>query len=167
MQGLDVSPHLSSNLCEPYETVRPSEDILSLVADQATRQTVSAIFFFLVVLLLVYAPSFSGIWIYDDEPNILSNDNIHLTQVNLASLKKTFFLKFQDVHTAERIKRPLAYLSFALNWYVGQDQVFGYHLVNFIIHFTTTVFLYLFIKNSLMLPIVNSRYRNRAHLAAG
>ena len=44
--------------------------------------------------------------------------------------------------------------------------MFGYHLVNFIIHFTATVFLYLFIKNSLMLPIFDNRYHDRAHLAA-
>ena len=166
MQGLDVNPLLSSTRCEPEKSIDAPEAPLSLAVDQSTKQTVSALLLFLVVLLLVYASSFSGIWIYDDEPNILNNNNIHLEQINLASLKKTFFLKFQDLHTAERIKRPLAYLSFALNWYVGQDQVFGYHLVNFIIHFTTTVFLYLFIKNSLMLPIVNNRYRNRAHLAA-
>lgn len=166
MQGLDVNPLLSSTRCEPEKSIDAPESPLSLAVDQATRQTVSAIFFFLVVLLLVYTPSFSGIWIYDDEPNILSNDNIHLTQVNLASLKKTFFLKFQDLHTAERIKRPLAYLSFALNWYVGKDQVFGYHVVNFLIHFTATVFLYLFIKNSLRLPLFANTYHGSAHTVA-
>jgi tetratricopeptide (TPR) repeat protein len=165
-KALDVSLHLSPRHCEPDKTVRPSEDTLALIVDQPTRQTVSALFFFLVVLLLVYAPSFSGIWIYDDEPNILNNDNIHLTQINISALKKTFFLKSQDPYTAERIKRPLAYLSFALNWYGGQNRVFGYHVVNFIIHFTTTVFLYLFIKNSLMLPIFENRYHAQAHLAA-
>ncbi len=157
---------LSPRHCEPDKTIRPSKDSLFLIVDQPTRQTVSALFFFLGVLLLVYAPSFSGIWIYDDEPNILNNDNIHLTQINISSLKKTFFLKSQDPYTAERIKRPLAYLSFALNWYGGQNRVFGYHVVNFIIHFTTTVFLYLFIKNSLMLPIFDNRYYQQAHLAA-
>jgi len=166
MQGLDVNPHLSSTLYGPDRTVRPSRDTLTLTVGQPTQQTVSALFYFLVVLLLVYAPSFSGIWIYDDEPNILSNDNIHVEQVNFTTLKKTFFLKSQDPFAAERIKRPLAYLSFALNWYAGQNQVFGYHLVNFIVHFTATVFLYLFIKNSLMLPIFDNKYHNQAHLAA-
>jgi tetratricopeptide (TPR) repeat protein len=163
---LAVNPHLSPRHCEPDETIRPAGDSLSLIVDQPTRQTVSALFFFLVVLLLVYAPSFSGAWIYDDEPNILNNDNIHLTQINISSLKKTFFLKSQDPYTADRIKRPLAYLSFALNWYGGQHRVFGYHVVNFIIHVTTAVFLYLFIKNSLMLPIFEDRYHDQAHLAA-
>ncbi len=165
-QNLNVNPHRSPTPSEPDKPVRPSEASLFLTLDQPTRQTVSAALFFLVALLLVYAPSFSGIWIYDDEPNILSNDNIHLTQINVTSLKKACFLKSQDPDTPARVKRPLAYLSFAFNWYVGKNQVFGFHVVNFIIHFTATVFLYLFIKNSLTLPIFDSRYHDRAHLAA-
>ncbi len=166
MQGLDVNPHLSSTRCEPEKTIDASEHTLSLPVDQSTRQTLSALLFFLVVLLLVYASSFSGIWIYDDEPNILSNDNIRLEQINLTSLKKTFFFKSQDLSAGERVLRSLAYLSFALNWYVGKNQVFGYHLINFLIHFTTTVFLYLFIKNSLRLPLFGNAYRDSAHTAA-
>ncbi|MCI5181661.1 MAG: hypothetical protein D3921_03915 [Candidatus Electrothrix sp. AW1] len=34
-------------------------------------------------------------------------------------------------------------MSFALNWYVGQDNVFGYHIVNIIIHILTAWFLFL------------------------
>lgn len=166
MQGLDVRPPLSSTRCEPEKTIDGSDHTLSLPVDQSTRQAVSAFLFFLVVLLLVYAPSFSGIWIYDDEPNILSNPNIHIDQIDGSSLKKTFYLKSQDLSKAERVTRPLAYLSFALNWYVGKNQVFGYHVVNFFIHFTTTVFLYLFIKNSLMLPRFDNAYRGSAHTAA-
>ncbi|VVS90852.1 tetratricopeptide repeat [Desulfoluna spongiiphila] len=38
--------------------------------------------------------------------------------------------------------RPVSYISFALNWYVGQDNPFGYHVVNFIIHFLNAFLLY-------------------------
>ncbi|MBR9987983.1 MAG: tetratricopeptide repeat protein [Desulfosarcina sp.] len=103
---------------------------------------------------------------YDDEPNILANENVHLTQIDVTSLKKSFYLKSQDLSSGERVKRPLAYLSFALNWYVGKNHVFGYHLVNFLIHFTATVFLYLFIKNSLMLPLFGNKYHSTAHTTA-
>ena len=166
MQGLDVNPQNPLTRCEPEKTIDASKHTLSLPVDQSNRQTLSALLFFLVVLLLVYASSFSGIWIYDDEPNILSNGNIHLSQIDVTSLKKACFLNSQDPNTPARVKRPLAYLSFALNWYLGKNQVFGYHVVNFIIHFTATLFLYLFIKNSLMLPIFDNRNHNLAHLAA-
>ncbi len=156
----------SSTPCEPEKSIDVPEHTLSLPVDQSARQTVSALLFFLVVLLLVYASSFSGIWIYDDEPNILNNQNIHLDRIDVSSLKKTLYLGSPNVSNTERIKRPLAYLSFALNWYGGKNHVFGYHVVNFVIHFIATVFLYLFIKNSMMLPIVDNKYRRWAHPAA-
>lgn len=166
MQGPDVNPHCSSTPREPDKPVSPFADVFVLNVDHATKQTVSALLFFLLALLLVYAPSFSGVWIYDDEPNILSNANIHLEKISNASLKKAFFLQSQDPDAAERVKRPLAYLSFALNWYFGKDRVFGYHVVNFMIHFIATAFLYLFIKNSMMLPVFGNRYHDLAHPAA-
>jgi hypothetical protein len=159
-QDLDVSPIASSARDQWNQRDGRVGETLAVNTGHRMQQTVSAIFFFLVVLLIVYAPSFSGAWIYDDESNILNNDNIHLDQINFTSLKKTFFLKSQDPAGAERVKRPLAYLSFALNWYVGKDHVFGYHVVNFIIHLTATVFLYLFIKDSLSLPRFGNRYRS-------
>jgi hypothetical protein len=66
MQGLDVKPHFLSTLGQRVNTVRAPEAALLLTVDRPTRETVTAIFFFMIVLLLVYAPSFSGIWIYDD-----------------------------------------------------------------------------------------------------
>lgn len=38
--------------------------------------------------------------------------------------------------------RPISNLSFALNWYFGQDNPFGYHFVNLLIHILTAIFLY-------------------------
>ena len=165
-QDLDVNPFASSPSDQWAQRDGRAGETLAVNTGYRMKQTVSAIFFFLVVLLIVYAPSFSGTWIYDDESNILNNDNIHLNQINFTSLKKTFFLNAQDPVDAQRVKRPLAYLSFALNWYAGKDHVFGYHVVNFIIHLTATVFLYLFIKSSLRLPRFDNRYRSLAHPVA-
>lgn len=165
-QDLDVNAPVSSARGKGNKTVSRSGEAPIFDVENRMKQTVSAFFFFLGVLLIVYAPSFSGTWIYDDEFNILNNDNIHLDQISFTSLKKTFFLKAQDPVDAERVKRPLAYLSFALNWYIGKDHVFGYHVVNFIIHLTATVFLYLFIRDSLKLPLFDNRYRSLAHHAA-
>jgi tetratricopeptide (TPR) repeat protein len=64
------------------------------------------------------------------------------------------------------ISRPLAYLSFALNYRFGQTEVFGYHLVNFIIHWLTAVCLFLFVRGTLRLPVFNDRYGTTAALAA-
>jgi tetratricopeptide (TPR) repeat protein len=60
----------------------------------------------------------------------------------------------------------LAYLSFALNYRFVQTDVFGYHLVNFIIHWLTAVCLFLFVRGTLRLPIFNDRYETRAAIIA-
>lgn len=88
MQGLDVKSPLSSIRRQPEKTIDASEHTLSLPVARSTRQTVSAVFWFLAVLLLVYASRFSGIWIYDDEPNILNNENIHIDQIDVSSSRR-------------------------------------------------------------------------------
>ena len=162
-----MNPYASAPPVKPDKADPVSDDRLLFTVGGSTGQTLSAVLFFLLVLLLVYAPGFSGSWLYDDEANILANEHVHIDQVNVTSLKKTFFLKSENPEKTEKVKRPLAYLSFALNWYWGKSQVFGYHVVNFLIHLTTTTFLYLFIKNSLMvLPAFDNRHHEQAHLVA-
>ena len=56
--------------------------------------------------------------------------------------------------------RPVAYISFALNYYLHQYDVLGYHLVNILIHVTTGILLYLFVKTTLSLPSLRSRYES-------
>jgi Tfp pilus assembly protein PilF len=62
-----------------------------------------------------------------------------------------------------RPSRPLSYLSFALNYHFHGKDVFGYHVVNFIIHYLASVFLFLFIYNTLKLPRLKDKYENIAY----
>ena len=66
----------------------------------------------------------------------------------------------------DRILRPLSYLSFALNYKLGGMDVFGFHVVNFIIHYFSAVFLFLFIYNTLKLPRLKDQYENIAYPVA-
>jgi len=54
--------------------------------------------------------------------------------------------------------RPIACLSLALNWYVGQDKVFGYHVVNWLIHLGTCWLLFLTISALFRTPQLHTRY---------
>jgi Tfp pilus assembly protein PilF len=56
------------------------------------------------------------------------------------------------------IYRPAARLSLALNYYFGEDDVFGYHIVNLSIHFLASIFLFLLIFHTLNLPLVKAKY---------
>ncbi|MCI5123050.1 MAG: tetratricopeptide repeat protein, partial [Candidatus Electrothrix sp. AR5] len=106
--------------------------------EQIIRKPVLFLLFFLL-LLIAYAPSFQAEWHFDDLPNILNNAPLHLTELTPHSLKRTFFAYPENEGT---MLRPVSNLSFALNWFFHQDKVFGYHLVNFFIHFLATVFLF-------------------------
>jgi len=95
---------------------------------------------------LVYGNTFDASWHLDDQPNIVNNTYLHLDALELQKLVNTFYT---DHHNPEqlndRLYRPVACLSFALNWYIGQDNVFGYHIVNLAIHVLTAFWLYLFV----------------------
>ena len=48
--------------------------------------------------------------------------------------------------------RPIATISFALNWYAGADQVFGYHIVNVGIHILCAWILFFLLQSLFKTP---------------
>jgi tetratricopeptide (TPR) repeat protein len=102
--------------------------------------------FFLFFIVVIYSNTFNASWHLDDQPNIINNIYLHIDSFHLKNLVNTFFT---DPHNPEVLSkkpyRPVACLTFAINWYFGHDQVFGYHIVNISIHFLTAFFLFLFI----------------------
>lgn len=115
----------------------------------------------LVILLAVYSNSFYGDWHFDDYANIIENPNVQIKSLSFSELKQSFIGIYQD-----RLLRPFSYASFALNYYVGGLNVFGFHLVNFFIHYLSSVFLFLFIINTLKLPLLKEQYANIAYPVA-
>ncbi len=107
----------------------------------------------LVFLLVIYSNSFRGAWQFDDTPNIVENRHIALKVLDRDGITQALRAPGSD-----RISRPLAYLTFALNYRFGGLDPAGYHAVNFIIHYLTAVFLFLFLYNTLRLPAVRDRY---------
>lgn len=112
----------------------------------------------LCCLLICYANSFHTAWQYDDFDNIIHNANVHMDEFSWTQIARALSagLDFQT------ISRPLAYLSFALNYRFGQTEVYGYHAVNFTIHWLAAIFLFLFVRDTLNLPIFNGRYEKSA-----
>ncbi|ADW18228.1 Tetratricopeptide TPR_1 repeat-containing protein [Desulfobulbus propionicus DSM 2032] len=92
-----------------------------------------------ILLLACYSNAITVPWHLDDPPNITENYPLHITDLQPETLWQTLFAKPFSPGTLER---PVAYLSFALNWYVGQDNPIGYHLVNLLIHILTAFFLF-------------------------
>jgi tetratricopeptide (TPR) repeat protein len=108
-----------------------------------------------VIVLAIYSNTFHAAWQFDDEINILANKPLHLNELNWSNIKKTFFASLDG---SEKIYRPIACLSLALNYFFGKDNVFGYHMVNVSIHLVASVFLFLFLCQTLNLPHLKARY---------
>jgi tetratricopeptide (TPR) repeat protein len=82
---------------------------------------------------ICYYPSLGVPFVFDDFPNIVANPAVH--PENISQLPAAVFSKVTAT-------RPLAMLSFGVNYLFGYMDVFGYHLVNIIIHIINTLLLY-------------------------
>jgi tetratricopeptide (TPR) repeat protein len=114
-----------------------------------------------IFLLIIYSNSFYGDWHFDDYFNIVSNPYIQINDFSWDNIKKCIYGLAQ-----ERPSRPLSYLSFAVNYYFDGTNVFGYHVVNFAIHYLAAIFLFLFIYNTLQLPLLRDKFHSIAYPAA-
>ena len=112
-----------------------------------------------IVLISIYSNSFHGEWHFDDFANIVNNPHIQMKSFSWPEIKA--HCVYGIYHN--RLLRPLSYLSFALNYKFGGMDVFGFHVVNFIIHYLAAVFLFLFIFNTLKLPRIKNQYENIAY----
>ncbi len=126
------------------------------------RATIWAALSLLGLLLACYGNSFQASWHYDDFHTIVKNERVHMTRWNWEQMDRAM----TSGPSHQTISRPLARLSFAVNYKIGQLDVFGYHLVNFVIHWLAGLVLFLLIRGTLMLPAFEGRYRSRATLIA-
>ena len=129
------------------------------------REAAFAFFALFITLLLVYSNSFQGEWHFDDFYTIVENPNIRLQSVNWDDLKKSFYGPTYGTDS-QRIARPVAYASFALNYLFGGTAVLGYHVVNLLIHFSASFFLFLLIRMTLLLPVLKEQYGSVAYPVA-
>jgi len=89
------------------------------------------IFCWLIILLfgiLAYHNSFSGVFLFDDETQILDNKELQTLAWPWGFLQNT--------------RRPLLYFTLALNYHLGSNNVFGYHLFNLIVHLLAGILLF-------------------------
>ncbi len=92
----------------------------------------------IIIVLIVYANTFDAPFVFDDLLNIKENVGIRLTRFTPESLARVL-----------GSDRPLAGLSFALNYYFHADDVRGYHLLNLVIHIITGLLIMLVAEQTL------------------
>lgn len=119
------------------------------------RKVVFTILALAILILSIYGNSLDCSWHFDDEPNITENPNLYMRELSWDNIRHAMFSDRNNPHIPYR---PVACLSFALNYYFGELDVFGYHLVNIFIHLISSIFLFLFIYHTLNLPSLKSKY---------
>lgn len=88
-----------------------------------------------LLTVLAYASTLHAPFVYDDLPNIEQNTGIRIQSLWPREL-------WRAVSDARLRRRPVANLSFALNYRWGGLNVEGYHLVNWAIHLAASFAVY-------------------------
>ena len=86
-----------------------------------------------LLVFLAYYPALTVPFTFDDIPNIVLNSTVQ---------PDTFRDLYNALFSGVSGSRPLAMLSFAVNFLAGGLDVFGYHVFNLIVHFANSVILY-------------------------
>lgn len=110
-----------------------------------------------VVGCLVYANTLNVPFHFDDE------NNIQNPALRVEKLEKEEILKALTNSTL--VARPVSNFSFALNYYIGEYRVQGYHLVNILIHVCAGIFLFLLLRATLLLAPNREKYPKASTIA--
>ncbi|MEE8168928.1 MAG: tetratricopeptide repeat protein [Phycisphaerae bacterium] len=102
----------------------------------------------------VYANSFSGVFLFDDEPAILKNPHIR----SLTPLGDALIAPENTTVSG----RPLVSLSLAINYALGGLNVWGYHALNLAVHLLAGLVLFGVVRRTLLSPRLDARYTGRA-----
>lgn len=101
----------------------------------------------LVLTALVFWPGLHGDFLFDDYPNIVTNTRVHLQALDWPGIKKALM-----GYEPGSIGRPLATLSFALDYYAAGKAPYLYKLTSLGVHLLNAALVYLLVSRLLRLP---------------
>jgi tetratricopeptide (TPR) repeat protein len=140
---------------------------LNKIDRHPARMNLSVLAIFLCLIITAYSNTFNAAWHLDDYQNIVDNPRLHLQDLKPESIKKTFFASRDNgLYEGRSMYRPVACLTFGLNWFFGQNNVFGYHLVNIFIHILTAFLLFHTTTGLLNTSKLKYKYKNSAFFIA-
>lgn len=139
-----IRPNSSDGLMGP--DIKPASKHSAATAYQAMTLLV-----FVILGFFIYSNTLKAPFFFDDEAHIPENPHIRLTELTFKGITEAA-LKSPLPH------RLIANITFALNYYFHRYNVIGYHLTNIAIHILATIFLCLFVENTLRTPLLHNRY---------
>jgi len=104
--------------------------------------------------ILVYANSFSGAFVFDDEKSIVLNPRIKQLWPPWEAMKAPPEIALRD--------RPVVSLTLAINDALGGLDVWGYHAFNLSVHILAALILFGIVRRTLLNPVLRSRYGDAA-----
>jgi len=104
-----------------------------------------------MAVFLLYRVSLEGGFVLDDKNNIANNPYVQVTSLTAKSLADAASKSVLPT-------RPIANISFGLNYFFHGYTVKGFHLVNILLHIASGIILFFFIRAFLGLPRVRRRY---------
>ena len=129
------------------------------------RKHLFPLFFLVVGIIVIYANSLNSSFHFDDL-QIIERTNLHITELSAESLKGTFYF----TPLRNRIYRPIPCLTLGINYYFGQEDPFGYHIVNVAIHILCAIAVYAFLNVLLSIPGIRpafaAKYRHEISVVA-
>lgn len=116
--------------------------------------TAKAITWIIIVGLIVYANSFVGQFLLDDQSQIVSNTFVH-TILNIPSFFTggTFFYVTSGAHLTSDYYRPLLSSTIAIIYTLFGTNTFFYHFIQTALHISNAVLLFYFLKRIFTKPI--------------
>ena len=95
----------------------------------------------LLLGLLVYLPGLGGVYAFDDFPNIVDNTALHVTTLDPVAWRQALWSS-----PSSDLQRPLASLSFALNYYVSGIDPLPMKITNLAIHLLNGWLLFVLLR---------------------
>jgi len=112
------------------------------------------------VAFIAYSNTFHVPFQFDDRPNILNNPNVQIKVFTWERLEQLVKNSYKESI------RVFSYFTLALNYYFGEFDVFGYHIVNLFIHIASGIFLYWFLILTFHLPSLREKYGSISYKVA-
>jgi hypothetical protein len=92
-----------------------------------TKKIALSIILIAAAAVIIYSNTFHSSFHFDDTPTIVENYAIH---------------RFDVKEIFSTSSRPILDITFALNYYFGKLDVFGYHMVSIMLHIVNGILLY-------------------------
>ncbi len=127
-----------------------------------TGKDILLILALMAAVIAVYSNTLNASWHLDDV-RITKFTELHLHSLTWKGISKALY---SDSDHPDRLTRPVTNLSLALTYYFAGLNIKWYHIGNILIHCFATIFLYLFIYNSLKVVCKKRHNQNNLQLIA-